>query len=120
MPIKWNALEVSEAMDEVEELVSKADPFLADAEARVRKATGIAKLPQYIDQRLHRLIFTIQGRQNIKNSITGVRESIPDGALEADRRAKRQPSLGLDTAPCGVVQRNHFAEWLAQEMNKEE
>lgn len=41
MPIKWSALEVAEAMDEVEELVSKAEPFLADAEARVGKATGI-------------------------------------------------------------------------------
>ena len=119
MPIKWSALEVSEAMDEVEEFVSKAEPFLAAAEDRVRKATGIAKLPQYMDQRLHRLIFTIQARQNIKNSITGVRDSIPEGAIETDRQAKRQQSLGLDTAPCQAVQRNHFAEWLGQEMNKE-
>ena len=118
MPIRWSALEVSEAMDEVEELVSKADPFLADAEARVRKATGIAKLPEYMGQRLHRLIFTIQHRQNIKTSITGIRESIPEGAIETDRQARRQQSLGLDTAPCQAVQPNHFAEWLAQEMKE--
>ena len=119
MPIRWSALEVAEAMDEVEELVSKADPFLAAAEARVRKATGIAKLPEYMDQRLHRLIFTIQHRQNIKTSITGIRESIPEGAIEHDRQARKQQSLGLDAAPCQAVQHNHFAEWLGQEMKEE-
>jgi len=113
MPIKWSALEVSEAMDEVEELVNKADPFLAAAEARVRKATGIAKLPEYMGQRLHRLIFTIQHRQNIKTSIVGIRESIPEGAIETDRQARRQQSLGLD-----AVQHNHFAEWLGQQMKE--
>jgi len=118
MPIRWSALEVSEAMDEVEELVSKAEPFLAEAEAKVRKATGIINLPQYMSQRLHRLIFTIQHRQNIKTSITGIRDSIPEGAIETDRQAKRQQSLGLDTAPCQAVQHNEFAEWLEQQMKK--
>ncbi len=113
MPIKWSALEVSEAMDEVEELVSKADPFLAAAEARAGKATGIRNLPQYMSQRLHRLIFTIQYRQNIKTSIVGIRESIPEGAIETDRQAKRQQSLGLD-----AVQHNEFAEWLEQQMKE--
>ena len=119
MPIRWSALEVSEAMDEVEEFASKAEPFLAAAEARVRKATGIRNLPEYMSQRLHRLIFTIQHRQNIKTSIVGIRESIPKGAIETDRQARRQQSLGLDTEPCqAVVQHNHFAEWLEQQMNE--
>lgn len=118
MPIRWSALEVSEAMDEVEELASKAEPFLADAEARVRKATGIANLPEYMSQRLHRLIFTIQYRQNIGSSIARIRETIPEGAIETDRQARRQQSLGLDTEPCQVVQHNHFAEWLKQQMKE--
>jgi len=118
MPIRWSALEVAEAMDEVEELVSKAEPFLTDAEARVRKATGIRNLPEYMSQRLHRLIFTIEYRQNIKTSMARIRESIPEGAIEADRQARRQQSLGLDTEPSQVVQHNHFAEWLEQQMKK--
>lgn len=113
MPIRWSALEVSEAMDEVEELVKKAEPFLADAEARAGKATGIRNLPEYMGQRLHRLIFTIQYRENIKTSIARIRESIPEGAIETDRQARRQQSLGLD-----AVQHNEFAEWLEQQMKE--
>lgn len=116
MPIRWSGLEVSEAMDGVEELVRKAEPFLAEAEARVAKATGIRNLPQYMSQRLQRLIFTIQYRQNIKNSIATIRENIPGGAIEADSQARRQQSLGLDTAPHKVEQHDDFAEWLEQQM----
>jgi len=118
MPIRWSALEVAEAMDEVEELASKAEPFLADAEARVRKATGITNLPQYMSQRFRRLICTIEYRQNIRTSIASIRGSIPKGAIEAERQAGRQQSLGLDHKPCQVVQRDDLAEWLEQQMNK--
>jgi hypothetical protein len=118
MPIRWSALAVSEAMDEVEELASKAEPFLAEAEARVMKATGIINLPQYISQRFRRLIFTIQYRQNILTSIAKIRENIPKGAVEGERQTGRQQSLGLDTAPCKVVQHDDFAEWLEQQMKE--
>jgi len=118
MPIRWSALEVSEAMDEVEELARKAEPFLAEAEARVRKATGIMNLPQYMSQRLQRLIYTIQYRQNIQTSIATIRENIPKGAVEGERQAGRQQSLGLDTAPCKVAQPDDFAEWMAKQMKE--
>lgn len=118
MPIKWSALEVAEAMDEVEELASKAEPFLADAEARVRKATGITNLPEYMSHRFRRLIYTIEYRQNIGTSIASIRESIPKGVIEAERQAGRQQSLGLDTKPCQAVQHDDFAKWLEQQMNK--
>jgi hypothetical protein len=117
MPIRWNALEVSEAMDEVEELVRKAEPFLVEAEDKAGQATGIRNLPEYMSQRLHRLIFSIQARQNIKVAIANTRASIPEGAIEADRQKRRQ--LSLDAAPCQAVQHNHFAEWLAQQMEEE-
>jgi hypothetical protein len=121
MPIKWSALEVSEAMDEVEEMVRKAEPFLAEAEARVGKATGIMNLPQYMSQRLQRLIYTIQYRQNILNSIATIRDNIPKGAVAGERQAGRQQSLGLDTAPCKVAQHDdfdNFDEWMAQQMKE--
>ena len=116
MPIRWSALEVSEAMDEVEELASKAEPFLANAEARVRKAKGIINLPQYMSQRFQRLIYIIEYRQNIQTSIAKIRESIPKGAVEGERQTGRQQNLGLDTAPYKVVKHDDFAEWLEQQM----
>jgi len=118
MPIKWSALEVAEAMDDVEELASKAEPFLADAEARVRRATGITNLPEYMSQRFRRLIYTMEYRQNIGPSIASIRGSIPKGAIEAERQAGRQQSLGLDTKPCQAIQHDDFAKWLEQQMNK--
>ncbi len=85
MPIKWSALAVSKAMDEVESQLNLAESFLAEAEAKVRQATGISNLPQYLDQRLHRLIYTIEYRDRMKASIEAVRDAIPDGVIEAER-----------------------------------
>ena len=49
MPIKWSAVKVSEAMDEVEQQVSLTAPFLGEARVRVEAARQIADLPQYIN-----------------------------------------------------------------------
>jgi len=95
MPIKWSALEVAEAMDEVEKLLGQAEPYLAEAQEKVGKATGIAYLPQYLDQRLGRLIYMIEARENIRRAIEGIRDSIPEGAVEADRQAGTQQRLGV-------------------------
>jgi hypothetical protein len=48
-------------------------------------ARAIADLPQYVDQRLIRLTCDIQRIDNVKNTIEAVRQSIPDGAIEAER-----------------------------------
>ena len=82
MPIKWNALEVSQAMDEVETQLGLAESFLAEAEAKARKATGIPNLPQYLSQRLNRLIYSIEARSRMPDAIDSVRTSIPEGAVE--------------------------------------
>ena len=41
MSIRWSALEVSEAMDEIEALLDQAEPLLAQAEQKAIQATGI-------------------------------------------------------------------------------
>ena len=84
MPIKWSAVKVSEAMDEVEHQVNLAGAFLNEAKAKARTARAIADLPQYIDQRLIRLICDIERIDNVKSSIEAVRKSIPNGAIEAE------------------------------------
>ena len=85
MPIKWSAVAVSEAMDEVEQQVNLADQFLAEAKAKAEKARSIAHLPQYIDQRLVGLIGDIERIDSVKSRIERVRQDIPDGAIEAEK-----------------------------------
>lgn len=85
MPIKWSAVKVSEAMDEVEQQVSLAEPFLAEARASVEAARQIADLPQYIDQHLVHLITDIDRLDYVKRGIEAVRDAIPDGAIETEQ-----------------------------------
>ena len=85
MPIKWSAVEVSEAMDDVERQINLAEAFLAEAKVKAEAARATVNLPQYLDQRLIRLSCDIERIDNVKNSIEAVRKSIPDGAIEAER-----------------------------------
>jgi hypothetical protein len=96
VPIKWSALRVSEAMDMVEEFISQADEPLDQAKIVAREARNIVNLPQYLDQRLVRLIIDIERIDYIKNSIIAVRNELPDGVVEAEKKSEshgRQPVL---------------------------
>ena len=96
MPIKWSALLVSEAMDMVEEFVNQAVEPLAQAKIVANEARKIPNLPQYLDQRLVRLVCDIERIDYIKSAIKAVRSDLPDGAVEAERRTAshgRQPVL---------------------------
>jgi len=96
MPIKWSALRVSEAMDMVEEFISQATEPLEQAKLVANEARNIANLPQYLDQRLTRLIIDIERIDYIRNSIKAVRNELPDGELEAEKKSEsygRQPVL---------------------------
>ena len=96
MPIKWSAVKVSEAMDEVEHQVMLADQFIAEARVKVAQAQKIADLPQYMDQRLSRLDDQLCRMNTIKSAIKSVREDIPDGAIEAELdRTKYGSQQGL-------------------------
>jgi len=85
MPIKWSAVKVSEAMDEVEAQVKLAEAFFAEAKTKATEARHIPSLPGYLDQRLCRVIDQIERIDNVKSAITSVRESIPSDAIEAER-----------------------------------
>jgi len=85
MPIKWSAVKVSEAMDEVDDQVKLEEVFFAEARARASVALNIADLPQYMGDRIRRLIDQIERIDNVKGAMTSVRESIPGGAIEAER-----------------------------------
>ena len=98
MPIKWSAVEVSEAMDKIEVEVIKAVPYLEQAKAIARQARGISNLPGYIEQTLQRFDWVIEaaigddhheGSGSFRSYTKRVRDSIPDGAIEAERQAHK-------------------------------
>jgi hypothetical protein len=96
VPIKWSALRVSEAMDMVEEYISQADEPLEQAKIVANEARNIVNLPQYLDQRLVQLIINIERIDYIRNSINAVRNELPDGTVEAEKKSEshgRQPAL---------------------------
>jgi len=87
---------VSEAMDMVEEFVNQAADPLEQAKIVANEARNIPNIPQYLDQRLVRLIIDIERIDYIKSSISTVRKDLPDGAIEAERTLishGRQPVL---------------------------
>ena len=96
MPIKWSALRVNEAMDMVEEFVDQAAEPLEQAKIVANEARNIVNLPQYLDQRLVRLIIDIERIDSIKDSINAVRRDLPDEAIESEKKSAshgRQPVL---------------------------
>jgi len=82
--IKWSAVKVSEAMDEVEAQIALADQFLAEAKAKAREARSIPNLPSYMDDRFVSLITQLERIDNVKGAIESARNAIPDGAIEAE------------------------------------
>ena len=96
MPIKWSALLVSDAMDMVEEFVNQASDPLEQAKIVANEARNVPNLPQYLDQRLMRLVCDIERIDYIKSSISAVRKDLPDRVVEAERIIAshgRQPVL---------------------------
>ncbi|MFC1970890.1 hypothetical protein ACFLV0_03010 [Chloroflexota bacterium] len=88
MPIIWSALKVSEAMDMVEEFVGQATEPLEQAKLVANEARNIANIPQYLDQRLVRLIIDIERIDYIRNTITAVRRDLPDEVIETERKSE--------------------------------
>lgn len=95
MPIKWNALKVNEAMDVVGEFVGQAIEPLEQARIVASEARNIPNLPQYVDQHLLRIIGEIDraigGSQlepvgRLKAGIQSVRGSLPEGAVEEEKK----------------------------------
>ncbi len=95
MPIRWSALTVIEAMDVVEDYVNQAIDPLVQARNATKEALKIPNLPQYVDQYLRRIISEIDriigGSQwepegRLKAAIKSVRKSIPEGAIEDEKK----------------------------------
>jgi hypothetical protein len=95
MPIRWSPLKVNEAADMLEDYVNQAVEPLEQARIVAREALKIPDLPQYVTQHFFRIIGEIDraigGGQwdsvgQVKAGIQSVRESLPDGAVEAENQ----------------------------------
>jgi len=96
MPIKWSAVKVNEAMDMVEEFVDQAAEPLEQAKLVAQEARKIKNLPEYLGQRVYRIIDQLNRMEYIKEAIEAVRKDIPDRAIEAEReRAKHGATAAL-------------------------
>ncbi len=96
MPIKWSAVRVSQAMDEVEAQLSLSQSFIDEALAKVQEARRIPHLTGYVDDRLGRIEFDIKERfGRLKAGIESVRKAIPEGAIEAERESDKHGTTQL-------------------------
>jgi len=97
MPIKWSAVRVTQAMDDVENQLSLAEAFLAEAKHKASEARKIPDIPGYISQRLVSLIAEIERIDKTREAIAQVRKSIPQGAIELEkariRNGKQNPLI---------------------------
>lgn len=90
MAIKWSAVKVSQAMDEAEAQLDLAKSFLDEALAKVQGVRSLPNLADYVEQRLSRLHYSIkEGFERMKTGVESVRNSIPEGAIEAEKKATR-------------------------------
>ena len=106
MPIKWNALKVSEAADRIEELINQAAEPLEQARNVAKEAKELPNLPQYIEQGFTGILGEIErvtgGEHSfgdhehydgsIKRAIDRVRGDIPKDALQADQVSRKHGS----------------------------
>jgi hypothetical protein len=77
-------------MDRVEHQINLADSFFSEAKAKAEEARRIANLPQYVDQRLVRLICDIERIDNVRSAVEAVRKSIPSGAVEVEQERQKK------------------------------
>jgi len=92
MPIKWSAVQVSQAMDMAAGFITEADLPLLQAKIVATEAKTIANLPGYLDDRLRRVITQLERIDYVKSAIEAVRNAIPDGAIEAERESLKYGS----------------------------
>lgn len=95
MRVRWSPLEVSDAMNRVEEHLNNARAPLELAREEAVKAREIPNLPQYVTSRLRSLEVNIQWVIDKPRSDIGMlRRDLPKDQLAEERQRRAdQPSL---------------------------
>lgn len=97
--IRWSGVAVEQALGEVAAHLREAEPHLEKAHDAVKRGYAVPNLPQYMHQRLSRLEEDLdwQVRRRPLQDIIKCRNDIPEGAIEAEKKAQaikaQQPSL---------------------------
>ena len=93
MPIKWSAVKVSQACDDVEAQLTLAEQFFAEAKKKAEEARKLPNLPQYIDQKLAGLGCELGLRiESLKNRVGSIRKQIPTEVIEAEQTLSKYGS----------------------------
>ena len=93
MPIKWSAVKVSQACDNIEAQLTLAEQFFTEAKKKAEEARNLPNLPQYIAQKLSGLATELGYRiDNLKNKVDSIRKQIPVEALQAEQAKARYSS----------------------------
>ena len=88
MPIRWSTVRVSEAVDEIEELLNSITPTLWQIREKAQELRQIPSLPGYIDQPTATMTFKVDSFNTyMKGYIERIRNLIPKEALEEERKA---------------------------------
>jgi hypothetical protein len=91
MPVRWNPVAVSRAMDEVEGLLAQARPFLALAHEKSEEARLIPGIPEYMQDRIARLAWELSRCMEAPaRNIELVRRDLPRKHLQ---QLQAQPQL---------------------------
>jgi hypothetical protein len=93
MPIKWSAVRVSEAVDEVEEFTKSMGATLWQIREKAQELRQIPSLPGYIDRPTATVTFKVDNFNGyLKSYIERIRNLIPKDALEDERKAREYGS----------------------------
>ena len=106
MPIKWDAIAASEALDEIEKHINQIYEPLKQAKAVAEQSIKLPDLPQYIDQRFRGIIGEVEratGGVNYSGAYPGIfkrliqraRDDIPKDELERQQGRGKQQTLSL-------------------------
>jgi len=96
VPIRWSAVKVQEAVDQIDFYIDQATAPLENAKAVAEAARKIPNLPQYIEDCFVRLLGEIErsiggGMFDESGRLLGcterIRDRMPDGAIK-DEQAK--------------------------------
>jgi hypothetical protein len=93
MPIRWSAVRVSEAVDEIEELTKSMGATLWQIREKAQELRRIPNLPAYIDQPTATMTSKVDNFSTyLKGYIERIRDHIPKDALAEERKAREYGS----------------------------
>jgi len=106
MPIKWDAVAVSKALDEIEKHVNQIYVPLEQAKVVAKQAINLPNLPQYIEQRFRGIIGEVERATGgvsysgaypgiFKRLIDRARDDIPKQELERQQGRGKQQLLSF-------------------------